>query len=259
MSKLPDSDKFFDLSDYGRAPAVWIANRLKKTNFTPIHVTFAFGIVGLFAVYFILIEQFLVAGILLILKSILDAVDGELARLKKTPSYVGRYLDSIFDIIINLLIFVALYIITKGSPSLTILAFIGLQLQGTLYNYYYVILRNNSDGGDTTSRVFEYKFPKALGGESQKKVNVLFMIYASLYGAHDRIIYTLDGAASKGKKFPKWFMTCLSVYGLGFQLLIIAVMLNLNLAEYIIPFFIIFTGFVPIFIIIRKLFLQHKN
>lgn len=257
MSKLSASDKFFDLSDYGRQPAVWIANQLKNTKVTPIHITFVFGIVGLFAVYFILIEQFLVAAILLIFKSILDAADGELARLKKTPSYTGRYLDSIFDIIINLLIFAALYIITKGSPSLTILAFIGLQLQGTLYNYYYVILRNNSAGGDTTSRIFEYKIPKALQGESQKKVNVLFLVYTSFYGAYDRIIYVLDGSASKCKTFPKWFMTCLSIYGLGFQLLIIAVMLNLNLKEFIIPFFILFTGFVLIFIIIRKLFLNH--
>jgi len=259
MSKLSASDKFFDLSDYGRPPAVWIAKRLKNTNVAPIHVTFAFGIIGLISVYCILIEQFLFAGFLLILKSIIDAVDGELARIKKTPSHSGRYLDSIFDTLLNMLIFYAIYIITKGSPSLTILAFVGLQLQGTIYNYYYVILRNNSVGGDSTSRIFEYKIPRALPGESQKTVSVLYMIYTSLYGAYDRIIYTIDGTASLGVKFPKWYMTCLSIYGLGFQLLIMVVMFNFNLTEYIVPFFIVFTGFVPVFIIIRKLFLPHSN
>ena len=29
------------------------------------------------------------------IKSILDAADGDLARLKKEPSYIGRYYDSI--------------------------------------------------------------------------------------------------------------------------------------------------------------------
>ena len=38
----------------------------------------------------------------IILKSIIDAADGELARVKQTPSYAGRYLDSVFDIILNL-------------------------------------------------------------------------------------------------------------------------------------------------------------
>jgi hypothetical protein len=63
---------------------------------------------------------------------------------------------------------------------LTILAFIGIQLQGTLYNYY-VILRNKSVGGDTTSKVFEYKSPRALAGETQKSVDILFGIYTIVW------------------------------------------------------------------------------
>jgi hypothetical protein len=59
--------------------------------------------------------------------------------------------------------------VSKTTIWLTILAFIGIQLQGTLYNYYYVILRNKSVGGDTTSKVFEYKSPRALAGETQNR------------------------------------------------------------------------------------------
>ena len=54
--------------------------------------------------------------------------------------------------------------------GVALLAFIGIQLQGTLYNYYYVILRNKSVGGDATSKIFEYKTPKALPGETQQAV-----------------------------------------------------------------------------------------
>ena len=38
MSKLPSEHKFLDLSDYGRLPARWIANALKKTRLTAIHL-----------------------------------------------------------------------------------------------------------------------------------------------------------------------------------------------------------------------------
>ena len=108
MSKLAKEDKFLDLSDYGRSLGSILAKRLKNTRFTPIHVTFLFGICGLFAAICILKESYLLAGFLLILKSIIDAADGELARLKKKPSYSGRFLDSLFDIILN---FVFLFII----------------------------------------------------------------------------------------------------------------------------------------------------
>jgi hypothetical protein len=47
-------------------------------------------------------------------------------------------------------------------------------------------------------------------------------------------------------------MTLLSIYGLGFQLLIIAVMLPLQLIEYIVPFFIGYTSFIFVLIAIRK-------
>ena len=141
MSKLPEENKFFDLSDYGRPVAKIIANSLKHTRITPIHVTLWFVVAGIIALYFIYQEQYLLATFFLVLKSILDAADGELARIKNTPSYTGRYLDSVSDIILNALIFAAIFTITKTPVWIAITAFLGLQLQGTLYNYYYVILR----------------------------------------------------------------------------------------------------------------------
>jgi CDP-alcohol phosphatidyltransferase len=256
MSKLAAQDKFLDLSDYGRPFGKVLANQLKNTRFTPIHVTLLFGLSGLLAVYCILQNHYFYAGFFIILKSAIDAADGELARLKNTPSYTGRYLDSIFDIILNFMFLMAICYVSKTTIWITFLAFIGIQLQGTLYNYYYVILRNKSVGGDSTSKIFEYKSPRALPGESQKSVDVLFRIYTIVYGTFDKIIHTLDKEAYKLKTFPNWFMTLVSVYGLGFQLLIIAVMLPLHLIEYIIPFFIYFTLHIFVLIGIRKVFLK---
>jgi phosphatidylglycerophosphate synthase len=253
MSKLPKNHKFIDLSDYGRPAARLIANSLKETSITPIQVTVLFIISGLFAIACMLCGYYWAAAFFLILKSVLDAADGELARIKKTPSYTGRYFDSVADIILNFFIFLALWHITDSRLIYAIAAFIGIQLQGTLYNYYYVILRNKYNG-DTTSRVFEDKTPIALEGENQRNVNFLFALYKLLYGVFDKTIYFLDKKAISGKPFHNWFMTAVSTFGLGFQLLIISIMLVLGWVTFIIPFFIGYTAMIFVFIGIRKVF-----
>lgn len=252
MSKLAAEDKFLDLSDYGRPIGKLFANQLKNTRFTPIHVTLLFGVSGLIAIYCILQNHYFFASFFIILKSIIDAADGELARIKNTPSYTGRYLDSVFDIALNFLFFMTICYVSKTSFWMAILAFFCIQLQGTLYNYYYVILRNKSVGGDTTSKIFEDKSPRALVGESQKYVDIMFKIYTLFYGVFDKIIHTLDNNAYKVKTLPNWFMTLVSIYGLGFQLLIISAMLSMNLTDYILPFFIVYTTFIIVLICIRK-------
>ena len=252
MSKLAAQDKFLDLSDYGRPFGKLLANSLKNTRFTPIHVTLLFGIAGLIAMYCIGNNHYNWAGFFIVLKSGIDAADGELARLKNTPSYSGRYLDSVFDIILNFLFLMTICYISQTPLWLTLIAFFCIQMQGTLYNYYYVILRNKSVGGDTTSKVFEYKTPRALPGESQQAVNVLFKIYTVVYGGFDKIIHAMDSDAYRVKTLPNWFMTMVSLYGLGFQLLIIAVLLPLGQIEWIVPFFIVYSALIFILIGIRK-------
>jgi CDP-alcohol phosphatidyltransferase len=253
MSKLSAQDKFIDLSDYGRTLGRLFAESLKNSIFTPVHVTFLFGIVGVFAMYSILQGWYILAGLSLILKSIIDAADGELARIKATPSYTGRYLDSVFDIILNFLFILAIWHVTNSNIWWALGAFLCIQLQGTLYNYYYVILRNKVVGGDTTSKVFEYKAPRAMPGEKQKYVDILFVLYSGFYGVFDKTIHFLDQNAYKVKTFPSWFMSLVSIYGLGFQLLIIAAMLNLGWIHLIIPFFVYFTIFIFALMGIRRI------
>lgn len=257
MAKLAAQHKFIDVSDYGRPIATFIASALKSTAVTPIHVTIAFGISGLLAIYCIANNHFYWAGIFLITKSILDAADGELARVKNTPSYTGRYLDSVFDIILNFLILMAICYNSTSSYTLTLIAFVCVQLQGTLYNYYYVIVRNKSIGGDTTSKIFEYKVPKAFPNENQKAVNILFAMYAICYSIFDKTIHFLDKDAYKVNHLPNWFMTTISFYGLGFQLLVIVVLLPMHCINFVIPFFIGYSIFILVFIGVRRFFLKN--
>lgn len=120
-------------------------------------------------------------------------------------------------------------------------------------------MRHNSIGGDRTSQIFEHKTPIALHGESQKIVNILFGIYTIVYGTFDKIIHFIDTDVYKVKTFPNWFMSLVSVYVLGFQLLIIAFMLPLGLIEYIIPFFIYFSVLIGIIIGIVKSFFNAND
>ncbi len=256
MAKLASKDKFIDLSDYGRPIATKIAKGFMHTAITPIHITLLFGISGISAIVCIVYQNMYWAAFFLNLKSILDGADGELARLKNLPSYVGRYLYSVFDIVLNFCILMAICYTSNTSYTLTLLAFVCIQLLGTLYNYYYVILRNKSTGADTTSIVFEYKAPIAFPQEKQIWVDILYASYAILYSFFDKSIHLLDKNAHRIITFPNWFMSLVSVYGLGFQLLIIAVMLPLHLIEYIIPFFIFFSTLLFIFVGIRKLLLK---
>jgi len=255
MAKLPRQYQFLDLSDYGRPAGHWIASQLQHTRFTPIHVTTMFIIAGLIAIGFMLNEYFITAAFFIILKSILDAADGELSRLKKTPSYIGRYYDSIADILLNFCFLLAFWHITDGSIVYMLISFFGIQLQGTVYNYYYVILRNSVEG-DSTSRIFEDSAPKALKGESQHMVNIFYKIYDILYISFDKIMYYMDKNAKDSPPFPKWFMTLVSMYGLGFQLLIMALMLIFKLQAYVIPFFISYSALLVVFVGLRKLVLK---
>lgn len=258
MSKLAVKDRFFDCSDYGRPLAVLIARRLKNTFFTPIHVTYAFGVSGLIAIFCIINEYDVLGGIFLILKSVLDAADGELSRAKNTPSHSGRYLDSIFDIILNFLFLTAISVRCDCSFFSTFIALVSIQIQGTLYNYYYVIVRNKSIGGDQTSKIFEQKPPKALAGESQQTVDRLFLVFYFLYSAFDKLVFWMDQDAYKVKTYPNWFMSLISIYGLGFQLLIIAIMLSFGVIQYTIPFFIYYNTLIIIILATRKIFLEVK-
>lgn len=252
MSKLAAENKFFDLSDYGRPTARWWANYLSETNVTPVQVTLVFGLCGIAAICSILFGYYWFAAFFLILKSIIDAVDGELARLKKTPSYTGRYLDSIFDSILNFLFLLAIYCVTESSFYLMVIAYLSMQLQCSLYNYYYVILRNTTSGSDMTSKIFEQKVPQAFPGENQKTVYILYHVFNALYFVFDKTIQLLDPKAYKSKSFPSWFMTCISIYGLGFQLLIMGVMLIVGWSICIIPFFIGYSILILLFVFIRR-------
>lgn len=255
MPKLSSDDKFIDFSDYGRPIATFLAYHLSIIKVNAIQVTFAFFLAGLACVYCIYTNHLVYAAFFLMLKNILDAVDGEIARITKHPSIIGRYLDSIFDFIINFIILITILSLESTSKITFLFAFFGIEFQCSIYNYYYVILRRRLNN-DETSRILEFRKPISYHYESQKVANILHAIFLCLYIIFDALVFILDKPALFVRKFPKWFMSVLSLLGLGFQLLIICVLLCLGLTEMILPFFAWYSIFGLFVILIRKLLVK---
>lgn len=85
-----------------------MARLLAKTRVTPSQMTWAaFGIALLSFVSFILGNN-IIAGLLVQLSSIVDGIDGSLARLKGMTSQFGGFLDSVLDRYADILIILGL-------------------------------------------------------------------------------------------------------------------------------------------------------
>jgi phosphatidylglycerophosphate synthase len=255
MSKLSGEDKFIDFSDYGRPIASFAALHLSRAKVTAIQVTFAFLVSGVAATYCIYSQKWLWAAALLMLKNILDGIDGEIARITRHPSVVGRYLDSVFDFIINLMVLGMFFYTGTDSALLLFFAFAGMEFQCSIYNYYYVILRRRWNNQET-SRTLEYKKPIAFPYESQKMANVLHAIFLLQYLVFDTLVFMLDRGAQEVHYFPKWFMGMLSLMGLGFQLLIICMLLCIGQTEWILPFFAWYSVLGLLLIGVRKVWIR---
>lgn len=105
-----------------------MANGLLKRGITANQVTVAGFIVGMLAVPLIIVDQMILALILIILNRLLDGLDGTLARLS-TPTDRGGFLDIVLDFIFYSAIPIAFAIANPADNALAaaflIYAFIG--------------------------------------------------------------------------------------------------------------------------------------
>jgi len=110
-----------------------VARLLTRTKLTPNQVSWgAFGIAVLSFVSFIL-GQNIIGGILAQLSSIVDGVDGSIARLKGISSEFGGFLDSVLDRYADILIVLGLTwwsISNEVYPGIWLVGF--LAIAGTI-------------------------------------------------------------------------------------------------------------------------------
>ena len=124
------------------ALVVWL---LYPTPVTPNQVTFAAIIAGCAAACAYLGQTpaaIALAGALVTLKDVLDDADGQLARAKQLYSRRGRFIDSIGDFVVDVMLFGAItFVVYQRMPAFsTILlgaaAFLGITLRVSYHVYY---------------------------------------------------------------------------------------------------------------------------
>ena len=119
-------------------------------------------------------HQFLVAALLLQLKTVLDNADGQLARLSGRVTAFGRYLDSESDLIVNAALFVGLA--TQVGPWLALAGFALLTV--VLSINFNVERLYRRERGERASAM-----PEAEGAAA-----VLARLYGAVYAPQDRMV-----------------------------------------------------------------------
>lgn len=103
---------------------IWVS----RGRITANHITWLALILHLPIAAAIFTEQFLLAGVMLIVFGLLDAVDGEVARLQKADSEYGMFLDASTDRIKESLLYMPIIYIfaDSGQPFASLVAAITL-------------------------------------------------------------------------------------------------------------------------------------
>jgi len=216
MSKYGDKN-VVDLSEWGRPIARIVSRFLKEKPISVMQVTTFHLLLTIYCAWLILEGNTIIACFLLIIKGIIDAVDGELARIRERPSHVGRYWDTVADTIGLIAVMLAFGSLYSWETFLTIALIFATLLQYSLFNHYSIMMRNLGSG-DTTSRVDETVKPVAYPWERQSSVNFFHALYIVFFSWQDRMISVISGRGSKTLVFE---LTVSSFLGFGMQSLVI--------------------------------------
>jgi len=143
-----------------RKVSVRISKILLNTEITPNQISVITFLIALSAAFMFLKGHIILGGILTQLTSIIDGVDGEIARMKKMQTKFGAYFDSILDRYADALIIISITIrlyLDNGNLSMVVVGLFALM-------------------GNPMSMLGREKF-KALTGKEYKFDNEGFLRY----------------------------------------------------------------------------------
>ena len=214
MNKLPAGERFFDVNEIWYFMNRWVVRLLYPTSVTPNQITFLSLVFGLASAGFYISEipDALVWGALfLYAKVFLDNVDGNLARVRGTTSRFGRFLDSLADFIVTVLVYIAVtvYLVrTTGMQEYWVLGLLGLLtcfLQSTFFVFYLV---------NYTSRVGSYeknRVDESVTEEDKRQAEEgqtdpwdlrLQTLFVWVYGWQDKAVEKLDAMCRRLARVP---------------------------------------------------------
>jgi hypothetical protein len=146
--KMIEVEEVFDLIFY-RPLAFLFVKVIYNTNLTPNQITvysMVFGIVAGILYTFGTYQSYALAAIMIIIYNVLDCADGQLARLKKSGTAIGRIIDGFADYVVSVAVYVGIglgYANSSDNPAfywlLTVAAGFSNALHSLIFDYY----RNN--------------------------------------------------------------------------------------------------------------------
>ena len=216
MSKLPPGARFLDINDFWYFPNRWVVKFLYPLPITPTHITIISLIAGLVSVRFYMIDTsagLMWGALFLYLKIFLDNVDGNLARVRGETSRLGRFLDSLTDFMVGLLVYLVLTLRLVNETNNALywylggLAFLSCLMQCSYFVYYLVkytaisgtYLYNRVDEDITEEENEAYD-----RGDLSMLVYFLHRAHILLYGWQDKTIEWFDRLSKRlGSKKPQ--------------------------------------------------------
>jgi phosphatidylglycerophosphate synthase len=215
------------------------------TRITPNQVTAASIVAGVAAaaVYGLAGPAYIpLAGLLVTLKDILDSADGQLARAKGMFSRYGRFLDSVGDLAVNLLVLlgISLFLFHQDGRSpvflLGVVGFLGISLRVS-YHVFYQTSFLHLQSAYSTNRLTEEVLEEDLDADPRTlRMQRLFLF---LYGWQDRLMVWLDRwskSAVRGDRGNEWYSSRTALLlsgflGLGTELFLVMIFSVLNQLE----------------------------
>ncbi len=219
---------------------VWL---VYPTSITPNQVTILAVLLGFSAAWTYLLNTpsaIAVAGILVMLKDIVDDADGQLARAKQMYSRRGRFLDSIGDFLVDIVVFSAVtYVVYQAYTNswtilLGVLSFFGITLRVSYHVFYQVSFLHLEDRYKLNRITEEIREEDRLGDPVAFRLQQIFII---LYGWQDKLMYNTDAWCRKGRSdkdfLQRWYtdkfalrLSGLLGFGTEFALLTVCSLFN---------------------------------
>ncbi len=226
-----------------RPVAGLIVRVLYPTPVTPNQVTIVSTVAGIVAAGFYLKNEAVftaAAGLLVTLKDVLDSADGQLARAKQQYTRIGRFLDSIGDFVVDLLVFGAIgWVLYANSGNgwmmiLALLGFFGITLRVSYHVFYQSSFLHLEEKYEVNRVLEEIKEEDLLGDSLALTLQRIFQI---IYGWQDRLMLRIDhwckGGCS-GKDFSiRWYsdpvgLRISGLIGMGTELFLLMICSVLN-------------------------------
>lgn len=164
--------------------SIRISSLLVKTSFTPNQLTLFGLVLGVLAGWFFAQGDYvngILGGLILIFSGIWDCCDGDVARLKFMESDYGEYLDTICDLIINLLIFIGITIgVARQNGLLSSLFPFALLLLGGILIFFLFYYPKGSGKGYSFKGTRMYDVVLLLASRNFIYVIFLFAVFGRL-------------------------------------------------------------------------------